>query len=109
MLRAIKTTGNKIFTGETINECIENAKKEGVIPMASMSGWINEYGMFVTEKPSETIENKMANLEIDKLEKEFNPMIATQINKEPIEPEPDRFIKPKKGLKYLWNKIIKKK
>jgi len=104
MLRAIKIPGNKIFTGETIAECFENAKKAGVMPMSSFAGWINQEGTFVIEKPSETVNDVMTNLEINKERVSINPMM-TQTLEAPSFNE-NYFIKPRKGLRYLWDKIM---
>jgi len=104
MLRAIKIPGNKIYTGETIEECIANAKNVGTPPMSSIAGWINEEGTFVIEKPSETVNDVMTNLEINKERVSINPMM-TQTSEAPSFNE-NYFIKPKKGLRYLWDKIM---
>jgi hypothetical protein len=105
MLRAIKIEGNKVITGETIAECLENVKKEGLQPpMSSIAGWINEEGTFVTEKPSETVNDIMTNLEINRERVSLNPMM-TQTLETPRFNE-NYFIKPKKGLRLLWDKIM---
>jgi hypothetical protein len=71
MLRAIKISGNKVFTGETLDECFQNAKAAGEPPvMGALSGWINEEGTFVTDKPSETVEEYVDPRELQ--DKMFN-------------------------------------
>ena len=105
MLRAIKIPGNKIFTGETIDDCFKSVKEAGVTPpMTSIAGWINEEGTFVTEKPSETVNDIMTNLEINRERVSLNPMM-TQTLETPRFNE-NYFIKPKKGLRLLWDKIM---
>jgi len=126
MLRAIKLPGNKIYTGETIEECIANAKNVGAPPMSSIAGWINEEGTFVTEKPSETIENSTGIIhsetmsreeakrrypqEFDNMEKAEQAIKSGSLYNLSRLNSPNSnsnyFIKPKKGLKYLWNKIM---
>jgi len=114
MLRAIKLPGNKIYTGETIEECIANAKNVGAPPMSSIAGWINEEGTFVTEKPSETVSMSdildgpilkaiigieptkeqgevykiLRNNQIHKILTETHPMMMAQINTRPGEYHP---------------------
>lgn len=104
MLRAIRTVGNKIFTGETIEECFKNAKEAGVMSMSSDGGWINEEGTFVTEKPSETVNDVITNLEINRERISINPMMTQTVEAPSF--NDNYFIKPKKGLKYLWNKLM---
>jgi hypothetical protein len=117
MLRAIKLPGNKIYTGKTIEECIDNAKNFGSPPMESIAGWINEEGTFVTEKPSETIIDVITNASIYRKLRELHPMMMASLAK--MSPEElslfngrmfaERLsygISFKKRLKSLWDKIV---
>ena len=105
MLRAIKIPGNKIFTGETIDDCFKSVKEAGVTPpMTSIAGWINEEGTFVNEKPSETIADMTINAKVERLRTSINPMM-TQTLETPAFND-SYFIKHKKSLKYWWNRLM---
>ena len=52
-MRAILIPGNKIFSGETIDECLKNAREAGEPPVLNFeSGWLGEEGHFLRNNPN---------------------------------------------------------